>query len=91
MNWEIKLDTRAVKQLKKLDKKAQHRIIAFLQKRLTCGDNPRRLGKALTGRLSNFWRYRVGDYRLICKIKDKEITVLVINIGHRKEIYKIIC
>lgn len=88
MAWTIKLDTHAVKQLKKLDNSSQKRIVNFLQNRLNNSDNPRLLGKPLTGRLAKLWRYRVGDYRLICKINDKEVTVLVINIGHRKEIYQ---
>jgi mRNA interferase RelE/StbE len=88
LDWKVKLDTHAVKQLKKLNKQVQQRIVKFLQKRVSSSENPRLFGKPLTGHLSNFWRYRVGDHRLICKIKDKEITVLVINIGHRKEVYK---
>jgi mRNA interferase RelE/StbE len=89
LDWTIKLDTHAIKQLKKLDKLAQRRIAVFLQKRLACCETPRNLGKPLVGRLSGLWRYRIGDYRIISKIKDREITVLVINIGHRKEIYRL--
>jgi mRNA interferase RelE/StbE len=89
LDWQIKLDTHAIKQLKKLDKFVQRRIANFLQKRLACCESPRKLGKPLVGKLSGLWRYRVGDYRIVCKIKDKEITVIVINVGHRKEIYKL--
>lgn len=89
MDWKIKLDTFAVKQLKKLDKSIQQRIINFLHNRLSLHKDPRNLGKPLVGRLSGLWRYRIGDYRVICKIKDKEVTVLVININHRKDIYQL--
>ena len=88
MAWTVKLDSYAVRQLKKIDKQAQQRIVDYLQKRIAGGENPRRLGKPLTGHFSSLWRYRVGDYRLVCKIKDKEVMVLVVNIWHRKEVYK---
>ncbi|OGT22426.1 MAG: addiction module toxin RelE [Gammaproteobacteria bacterium RIFCSPHIGHO2_02_FULL_42_13] len=88
MGWKIKLDQHAVKQLKKLDRTAQKRIVGFLSDRLLTAKTPRDFGKPLMGKLTGLWRYRVGDYRLICEINDKEVTVLVINIGHRKEIYQ---
>ena len=88
MDWKIKLDQHAVKQLKKLDRTVQKRIVDFLSNRLLTAKTPRDFGKPLMGKLTGLWRYRVGDYRLICEINDKEVTVLVINIGHRKEIYQ---
>ena len=88
MGWKIKLDQHAVKQLKKLDRTAQKRIVGFLSDRLLTAKTPRDFGKPLMGKLTGLWRYRVVDYRLICEINDKEVTVLVINIGHRKEIYQ---
>ncbi|MEK6731181.1 MAG: type II toxin-antitoxin system RelE/ParE family toxin [Pseudomonadota bacterium] len=88
MGWKIKLDQHAVKQLKKLDRTVQKRIVDFLSDRLLTAKTPRDFGKPLMGKLTGLWRYRVGDYRLICEINDKEVTVLVINIGHRKEIYQ---
>ena len=88
MDWKIKLDQHAVKQLKKLDRTAQKRIVGFLSDRLLTAKTPRDFGKPLMGKLTGLWRYRVGDYRLICEINEKEVTVLVINIGHRKEIYQ---
>ena len=88
MGWKIKLDQHAVKQLKKLDRTAQKRIVGFLSDRLLTAKTPRDFGKPLMGKLTGLWRYRVGDYRLICEINEKEVTVLVINIGHRKEIYQ---
>jgi mRNA interferase RelE/StbE len=78
----------AVRQLKKLNKSAQKRIIDFLNKKISGCNNPRYLGKALKGRLSGLWRYRIGDYRIICKIQDKEVLILVLNIKHRKNAYK---
>lgn len=86
MAWKIEIEDRAEKSLERLDKTAQLRIINFLDK-LTTQDNPRLQGKALTGNYSGQWRYRVGDYRLICRIQDKQVTVLVLDVGHRKDIY----
>ncbi len=59
-----------------------------MEERVAAHDNPRDLGAALSGRLAGHWRYRVGDYRIICKIEDETITILVIEIGHRREIYR---
>ncbi|TVQ46350.1 MAG: type II toxin-antitoxin system RelE/ParE family toxin [Gloeocapsa sp. DLM2.Bin57] len=87
MTWQIKFDPRAQKELKKLDKKIQKRIIFYLKERIVCEDNPRCLGSALKGDKTGLWRYRVGDYRIICKIKDDELLVLVIKVGHRGSTY----
>lgn len=84
----IEVTNSAVKQIKKLDKNTKKRIVSFLKK-IEKVDNPRSQGKALRGKQGELWRYRTGDYRIICKIEDKEVTVLVVAIGHRKEIYKI--
>ncbi|MGD9108788.1 MAG: type II toxin-antitoxin system RelE/ParE family toxin [Gammaproteobacteria bacterium] len=78
----------AVKQLKKLDKTEQKNIINFLNKKISGCSNPRYLGKPLKGKLSGLWRYRLRDYRIICKIQDDEVTVLVLNIKHRKNVYR---
>lgn len=66
----------------------QKRIVSFLQDRIQAAENPRTSGKALQGNLSGLWRYRVGDYRLLCRVEDEELVVLVIEIGHRREIYR---
>ncbi len=66
----------------------QKRIVSFLQERIQTADNPRSTGKALQGSLSGLWRYRVGDYRLLCRIEDDELIILVIEIGHRREVYR---
>ena len=87
MGWTIKLGKKVEKTLSKLDKKAQIKIFEFLGQ-LEKKDNPRKDGKPLTGEFQGFWRYRVGDYRIMCDIKDKEISIVVIRIAHRKEVYK---
>jgi mRNA interferase RelE/StbE len=86
--WTIKLSDDAKRDLQKLDKPIQKRIVTFLQERIQPIGNPRTNGKALQGGLSGLWRYRVGDYRLLCRIEDDALLVLVIEIGHRKEVYR---
>ena len=88
MAWTIEIDRDAVKDMKKLGKTAQRRIVRFLRKRIALSDDPRETGKPLRGRLSGLWRYRVGDYRVLCRILDQEFIVLVIAVGHRKNIYE---
>ena len=82
----VALSVLAKKQLKQLDKPVQKRITKFLTE-LTELVDPRSKGKRLVGNLSGFWRYRVGDYWLICRIHDEELEILVVEVGHRKEIY----
>ena len=73
----------------KLDPQHSRRIVKFLQDRVAKLDDPRSIGEALHGsRLGEFWKYRVGDYRLICKIEDERLVVLVLRVGHRREIYR---
>jgi mRNA interferase RelE/StbE len=86
--YKIKLTKTAEKELSKLDKQAVQRIIRFLRERLAVSDNPKTLGKQLVGSISQFWRFRVGDYRIICDIQDDELVILALRIAHRKEIYK---
>lgn len=87
MVWTIDFDKKAKKEFANLDKPAQKQIDKFLLK-LMKSANPRQFGEALKGNLQSFWRYRVGDYRLICSIEDKILTVIVFTIKHRKEVYK---
>lgn len=87
MPWSIKLKASAAKVINKLDKPVRDRIKIFLDQ-LAQQDNPRISGKALQGKLSAYWRYRVGDYRLICQIQDKELVILLVELGHRKAIYR---
>jgi mRNA interferase RelE/StbE len=86
--WTIEYTDTAKEQLRKLDKQAARRIVDFMDERIAALDNPRSTGKALTGPLGNFWRYRVGDYRVICDIQDDAVRVLVVRIGNRKEVYR---
>jgi mRNA interferase RelE/StbE len=87
--WVVEFDPDAVKDLKKLDKQVQSRIIAFLRTRLAPMANPRELGEALTGTsLGNYWKYRVGDWRIICDLQDERIVVRVLRVGNRREIYR---
>ena len=89
MVWRIELAAAAAKQLAKLDKGEAKRITTFLRQRLAVLDDPRTTGKALTGpHLGAYWRYRVGDYRIICDIQDEVLCVLVIEIGNRREVYR---
>lgn len=89
MVWQIELTATAVKQLAKLDKTEARRITAFLRQRLAVLGDPRTTGKALSGpQLGMYWRYRIGDYRVICDIQNNRLCVLVIEIGHRREVYR---
>lgn len=89
MAWTIELRAKAEKQLDKLNRKDADRIITFLEQRLATHDNPRSLGEPLHGsRLGAYWRYKVGDYRIICDIQDGKLIVLVVEIGHRSSVYR---
>jgi len=85
--WKIEWDSHAAKQLKKTDFSAQKEIYRYLKERIATNEDPRRFGKALTADKTGLWRYRVGDYRVICKIEDSTVIILVLAVGHRKEIY----
>jgi mRNA interferase RelE/StbE len=86
--WTVDYTETARKQLRKLDKQVARRILDFLDERVATADEPRSMGKALTGPLGNFWRYRVGEYRIICDIQDGQLRVLVVQIGNRREVYR---
>jgi len=87
--WLIEFLPSAEKQLSKLDRKVAKRILEFCRNRLAAQVDPRNLGEALKGTLyGNYWRYRVGDHRIIASIRDKEISILVVSVGDRKHIYK---
>jgi mRNA interferase RelE/StbE len=86
--WTIEIARTAEKQIKKLDRQAQESIVRFLRDRLQPSANPRQWGKPLQGDKGGLWRYRVGDYRLVCAIQDERITVLVLRVGHRKNVYR---
>jgi mRNA interferase RelE/StbE len=87
--WQIEFDPDALKDLRKLDKPIQIRLVGFLRTRVSSLTNPRDIGEALSGqRLGNYWKYRVGDWRIICDIQDQKILVRVLRIGNRREVYR---
>jgi mRNA interferase RelE/StbE len=88
MPWKIVLTETVEKQMDALDRAVRRRVLAFLQERLAGLPDPRLIGEPLTGPRKGHWRYRIGDYRLICKIIDKELVVLVLEAGHRREVYR---
>ena len=88
MAWTVDYTETARKQLRKLDKQVARRILDFLDERVAASEEPRSTGKALTGPLGSFWRYRVGEYRIICDIQDGQLRVLVVQIGNRREVYR---
>ena len=89
MAYGVELSEGVDRELDKLDAQHRKRILKFLNERVAKLDNPRSVGQALRGsRLGEFWKYRVGDYRLICRIEDDRLLVLVLRLGHRREIYR---
>ena len=88
MAWTIEYADPAKQQLRKLDRQVARRVLDFMDERVAGLDDPRRTGKALTGPLGAFWRYRVGDCRVICDIQDGALRVLVVQVGNRREIYR---
>lgn len=88
MIWTIEYTRTAETQLRKLDKQNAKRILDYLDGKISPLENPRTRGKALSGPLGELWRYRIGDYRVICQIQDNYMRILVIEAGHRKQIYK---
>lgn len=89
MGFEIEFDPAALGDLKKLDRQIQQRLVGFLRQRVAQLDDPRAIGEALAGaRLGNYWKYRVGDWRIICDIQDRRIVVRVLRVGNRREVYR---
>ncbi|HLW89859.1 MAG TPA: type II toxin-antitoxin system RelE/ParE family toxin [Roseiarcus sp.] len=89
MAWTIEFEPAAKEELAKLDKVVALRILRFLSQRVALMENPRDIGEALKGSaLGEFWKYRVGGYRLICRILDARITIIVIRIGNRRDVYR---
>lgn len=88
MTWRVEIKETARKEIKSLDRSVQTGIVKFLRERVAESDNPRRTGKALKGDLGDLWRYRFGDYRIICDIQDEIVTVLVLRVRHRREAYR---
>ncbi|MEW6353026.1 MAG: type II toxin-antitoxin system RelE/ParE family toxin [Pseudomonadota bacterium] len=88
MAWTIEFDPRTEKDLRRIGRQEARRIRDYLQNRVAVLDDPRQLGKPLKGQFTELWRYRVGDYRLICELRNAALVVLVIRIGHRREVYR---
>jgi len=86
--WEIEFHPQAAKELGKLDRTAVARIIRTLEQRIATLDDPRTLGSALVGEHAGYWRWRIGDYRVIARIEDERITILVVRVAHRREVYR---
>jgi mRNA interferase RelE/StbE len=87
--WQIEFDPGALRDLRKLDKPIQLRLVGFLRTRISPLDNPRDIGEALSGqRLGSYWKYRVGDWRIICDIQYQRIVIRILRIGNRREIYR---
>ena len=86
--YDVEYTPRAIKELKKLDNYTKRMIYSWIGKNLVGCENPRQHGKGLTENRSGQWRYRIGDYRLICLIEDKRLIITALNVGHRKEVYK---
>jgi mRNA interferase RelE/StbE len=87
--WTLEIDEKARKQLAKIAPREASRILSYMERRVLLLDNPRQLGDALQGsRFEHLWRYKVGDYRIICDIQDHKLVVLVVEIGHRSQIYR---
>ena len=85
--WKIEWDSKALKEAKKLDRDARKKIVEYLEKRVLASQNPYQFGKPLKGNKAGIWRYRVGNYRILCQMEDKALIILVIAVGHRKDIY----
>lgn len=89
MVWAIEFHPQAEKHLSKLDRQTASRILRFLRERVAPLEDPRSLGEALKGpELGRFWKYRVGGYRLICHIEGQRVTILMVRVGHRRDVYR---
>lgn len=88
MAWRVEFTPAAQRELGKLDRQAARRITAYLQEVVTSCSDPRQRGKGLTANRTGLWRYRVGDYRVICEIQDGLLVVLVVRVSHRSEAYR---
>ena len=87
MTWSVEWDERARRELRRLDPAVQRQILRYLRERIAGSNDPRRFGRSLGGQLGGLWRYRVGDYRLVCEVANDRPLVLVLAVGHRKDVY----
>jgi len=86
--WKVEFDERARKELRNLERRAQANILSYLRDRIATHDDPRRFGDPLRKNMSGFWKYRIGHYRIICDIRENIITVRVLRVGHRQNVYE---
>jgi mRNA interferase RelE/StbE len=86
--WRVEFDRAADRDLRKLGAEAEREITRYLRERIATAADPRRFGHALTGDLKGLWRYRIGDYRVVAAIEDDRFVVLVVTVGHRREVYR---
>jgi mRNA interferase RelE/StbE len=86
--WTIEYDPRAIDDLNRLDRPTKRAIVEYLETRIASADDPRLFGKALRHGLGGLWRYRVRDYRVVCEMKSDILTVLVVGVGHRRDVYR---
>ena len=88
MIWKVEFDERARKELRKLDRQAQANILSYLRDRIATHEDSHRFGDPLRKNMSGFWKYRIGHYRIICDIRENVVTVRVLRVGHRKNVYE---
>ena len=88
MAWTIEFRPNARRALGKLDRPIQRRLLQCLEQRVVAGGDPRQLGKVLHGDKGELWSYRVGDHRIVCLIEDRRLVVVVVSVGHRREVYR---
>jgi mRNA interferase RelE/StbE len=88
LTWTVEFDGAAAKELRKLDKQTQQEILRYFRERIATDEDLRRFGKPLSRDLTGLWRYRLRNYRMSCNIEDNKLVVLVLRVGHRKDIYE---
>jgi mRNA interferase RelE/StbE len=85
--WRIDFDSEAARDLRKLGAEPQRLILRYLRQRIATAEDPRRFGRPLTGDLKGLWRYRIGDHRIVASIEDDRLVVLIVTVGHRRDVY----
>ena len=86
--WRVEWDDRARRELRRLDRSVQRTILRYISDRIQAPEDPRRSGRALHHPLGGLWRYRIGDYRVICKFEEAKLVVLILGVAHRRDIYR---
>jgi mRNA interferase RelE/StbE len=86
--WSVEFSNSAKRELKRIDRHWQQRMLDYLESQIAVLPDPRIRGKALVGDKQGLWRYRIGDYRAICLLEEKQIVILVLHVGHRREVYR---